>query len=347
MKKIFINETQKNEILKLHEDLKKSLVEKVTKSISESRKILSEQADPIFIDNRTIEQVKKDCTDPGVKSIITFFGKKPAIKVIGGPDNIKVFTNEINTQLGGYNWYVLNTAETKILKGPYKWTCEPKKGPDPNASDIENELQSGIWFKKEDLVKQGITEFELSSNWTQHPKYKNLYKRQGVRGSKTGGFTTEQQAFVDAWMKNPENADNVQRGIFNINPSAADFATGQWRKENYFIADNSEDYFPADESGRKGLKVYFNNSKVTEELTRQNCKVKIKEFADKYKLRNSKPQSSQWITATKAFVQQCVDNFKFRGTLSKVDDDLNLLGGMVEGGAGNSSPWHINLSKKL
>ena len=232
-----------------------------------------------------------------------------------------------------------------------KWACNalipPQPQVDPNTGDIENLLKSGVWFKKEDLAKQGMSDDELSSNWTQHPKYKNLYKRQGVGPSKSSGFDTNQQAFVDAWMKNPEVADNINRGIYNINPSAADFATGQWRVDNYFIADNSENYFPADSKGVKGLKVYFNNAKVTENLSRENCRAKIKEFADKFKLRNSKPQSSQWISSNRAFVQQCADNFKFGGALSKIDDDLNLVGGMIEGGAGNSSPWHINLKNKL
>ena len=348
MKRILIDENQKEQILKKHEDLKKSLSETVVQRIHNYKKILSEQSDPIFIDNRTIEQAKADCvTDPSVKALLTLFKGKPAIKVIGGPDNIRIYTNEVNQNFGGYNWYVLNTPETKILKGPFKWTCSPKKGPDPNAGDIENLLKSGTWFKKEDLAKDGISDDELMSNWSQHPKYKNLYKRQGVGPSKSSGFDKNQQSFVDAWMKNPEVADNINRGIYSISPSAADFATGQWRVDNYFIADNSENYFPADSKGVKGLKVYFNNAKVTENLSRENCREKIKEFADKFKLRNSKPQSAQWISSNRAFVQQCADNFKFGGALSNIDDDLNLVGGMIEGGAGNSSPWHINLNKKL
>lgn len=348
MKKFLLDESQKQEILKKHEDYKKSLSETVIERLKNTKKNISEQADPIFIDTRTIEQVISDCvTDPKVKPLMTGFKGKPAIKVVGGPDNVRIYTNEINTMFGGYNWYVLNTAEDEILKGPYKWTCSPKKGPDPNAGDIENLLKSGIWFKKEELAKSGISDDELSSNWTQHPKYKNLYVRQGVGPSKSGGFTTEQQAFVSAWMKNPEVTDNINRNIFKINPSAEDFATGQWKTDNYFIADNSERYFPADEKGVKGLKVYFNNAKVTEELTRGNCRVKIKQFADAYKMKDSKPQTSQWISSNRAFVQQCADNFKFGGPLSNIDDDLNLIGGMIEGGAGNSSPWHINLKKKL
>jgi hypothetical protein len=352
MKKFLIDESQKEEILKKHQDFKKSLSETVIKRIYNSKKILKEESDPIFIDNRTIEQVKADCvTDPTVKAIITSIeikGKRiPGIKVNGGPDNVRIYTNEKNEMFGGYNWYVLNTAETKILKGPYKWTCPAKKGPDPNASDIENLLNSGVWFKKEDLAKQGISEDELSSNWTQHPKYKNLYKRQGVGPSKSTGFTSDQKAFVKAWMENPEVADNINRNIFKINPTAEDFASGQWRVDNYFIADNSENYFPADSKGVKGLKVYFNNARVIEDLTRGNCKAKIKQFVDAYKMRASKPQSTQWISSNRAFVQQCADRFKFGGPLSNMDNDLNLVGGMIEGGAGSNSPWHINLNKKL
>ena len=192
MKKFLIDESQKEEILKKHEDFKKSLSETVIKRIYNSKKILKEQSDPIFIDNRTIEQVKADCvTDPTVKAIVTSIqikGKKiPGIKVNGGPDNVRIYTNEKNEMFGGYNWYVLNTPETKILKGPFKWTCSPKKGPDPNAGDIENLIKSGVWSKKEDLFKQGISQDELESNWAQHPKYKNLYNPENFFMAKEGG----------------------------------------------------------------------------------------------------------------------------------------------------------------
>jgi len=329
--KILIKEEEKNVILDMHSKMKNNKI--VSEQVSSTG--IDTQLQSFIDDGRVVngKVVQLNSTNPQLKFAI----KQESTKTPG-----KFRYLFIDKRIA-----TLENGKFVFMKDSVWQPGQPIPKVDPNTGDIENLLKSGVWFKKEDLAKQGTSDDELASNWTQHPKYKNLYKRQGVGPSKSSGFDTNQQSFVDAWMKNPEVADNINRGIYNINPSAADFATGQWRVDNYFIADNSENYFPADSKGVKGLKVYFNNAKVTETLSRENCRAKIKEFADKFKLRNSKPQSSQWITTNRAFVQQCADNFKFGGALSKIDDDLNLVGGMIEGGAGNSSPWHINLDKKL
>jgi len=123
MKRILINETEKNEILNQHKDFKKILEEK---KINLDKGLMIEQRvqDPIFLDKFTISQVISKCvTNPGVKAVNTLFKGKPAIKVVSGPDNVKIYTNEPNTNFGGYNSYILNTDETKILKGPMSWKC--------------------------------------------------------------------------------------------------------------------------------------------------------------------------------------------------------------------------------
>jgi len=329
--KILIKEEEKNLILNMHSKMGNNKI--VLEQASSTG--IDAQLQSFIDDGRVVngKVVQLNSTNPQLKFAI----KQESTKTPG-----KFRYLFIDKRIA-----TLENGKFVFMKDTVWQPAQPKPKVDLNAGDIENLIKSGVWFKKEDLFKQGISQDELESNWAQHPKYKNLYKRQGVGPSKSDGFTSEQQSFVDAWMENPEVADSINRGIYKINPSAADFATGQWRKENYFIADNSEDYFPADSKGVKGLKVYFNNAKVTENLSRENCRVKIKEFADKFKLRDSKPQSAQWISSNRAFVQQCADNFKFGGALSNIDNDLNLVGGMIEGGAGNSSPWHINLRKKL
>mgnify|MGYP003648820889 CR=1 FL=1 len=123
MKRILINETEKNEILNQHKDFKKILEEK---KINLDKGLMIEQRvqDPIFLDKFTISQVIAKCvTNPNIKAINYLFKGKPAIKVNSGPDNVKVYTNEPNTNFGGYNSYILNTDETKILKGPMSWKC--------------------------------------------------------------------------------------------------------------------------------------------------------------------------------------------------------------------------------
>jgi hypothetical protein len=356
MKNFLIDENEKNEILKKHKELKNSLTETVLdriKTVENFRATLSEQSEPIFIDTRTANQAMKDCvTDPSVKANLYVFKGKPAIKVNGGPDNIRIYTNEPNQNFGGYNWYVLNTAETKILKGPYTWSCQAKPGPNPNQTDIDNLIKSGVWVKKEDLVKQGMSQDEIASNYQPHPKYNFLYKRQVNGPSKTNTFTTDQQSFVDAWSKqNPEAGKNLETEVYKTNPSAADFASGRWTKDNYFIAAGSEPYFPADDKGVKGLKIYFDLSKLGEN-TRENCRAQIKDFVDKYRkhLGGEEPNAQEFATQ-KAFVKRCKYTHKFGGPLSQIDDYLRLLSGETYDGTkgpsrydsdGQPNKWLIN-----
>jgi len=353
MKNFLINENEKNEILRKHEDLKKSLTETVSnriKSVSNFRETLSEQEDPIFIDNRTAEQVKKDCvTDPSVKANLYIFKGKPAIKVNGGPDNIRIYTNEPNQNFGGYNYYVLNTAETKILKGPFKWSCPAKKGPDPNAGDIEREIATGNYVDKKTL---NIPDSELVQTYEQHPKYKNLWKKKATV-NKTKGFEEDQQAFIDAWIGSTEETKNkFSTDAYKYNPTAADFATGQWTRDNYFIAPGSEVYFPADEKGQKGLKIFINVNKLSKEPNRENCRAAIKTFVNMFKQsQGGKQPEAQVFADTKALTKLCKATMKFGGPFSKVDDDLNFLAGQtVDGRKGPSAldsqgienKWRIN-----
>jgi hypothetical protein len=123
MKRTLINENEKNEILNQHKDFKKILEEK---KISLNKGLMIEQRaqEPIFLDKFTMSQVISKCVkNPSVAAVTTTFRNKPAIKVNAGPDNVKIYTNEPNTNFGGYNFYILNTDENKILKGPMSWKC--------------------------------------------------------------------------------------------------------------------------------------------------------------------------------------------------------------------------------
>ena len=123
MKRTLINETEKNEILNQHKNFKKILEEKKM-NLDKGLVIEQRAQEPVFLDKFTIGQVISKCvTNPNVRAVTTLFKGKPAIKVNSGPDNIKIYTNEPNTSFGGYNSYILNTAEDKILKGPMSWKC--------------------------------------------------------------------------------------------------------------------------------------------------------------------------------------------------------------------------------
>ena len=170
MKRTLINENEKNEILNQHKDFKKILEEK---KISLNKGLMIEQRaqDPIFLDKFTMSQVISKCVkNPSVVAIYTTFPEKngkPAIKVNAGPDNVKIYTNEPNTNFGGYNFYILNTDENKILKGPMSWKCsklyeedDAKTAADKKAEEEKKaKEQEGMTAKQKQfsdgLVAQG------------------------------------------------------------------------------------------------------------------------------------------------------------------------------------------------
>jgi len=346
MKKNLIDESQKNEILKRHEDLKKSLSESVVKKIEDFKKILSEQAEPIFIDNRTVEKVKTDCTNPNVKSVITIFKGRPAIKVVGGPDNIKVYTNEPNTALGGYNWYVLNTAETRILKGPLKWTCPAKQ--DPNvAQDIEREIASGLWKKRDEI---NVPESELTQLYEKHPTLP-LYKLKVEQG-KQGGFTPEQLGWINTWTGQTDASGVVNGQVYKITLTPEEQASQAFIE---IIAPGSERIFP-----KPGLKVYYNPQSLSttkndksviagilknETVDREACRKNVADFYTAFTRRNSITIPVQELDRAKRVVQSCKDAYYNKwgilGGGKKLDHYIDVLSGTVSGGAAQDTPWRL------
>ena len=153
MKRTLINENEKNEILNQHKDFKKILEEK---KISLNKGLVIEQRiqEPIFLDKFTISQVISKCVkNPNVTAINAKFKGKPAIKVISGPDNVKIYTNEPNTDFGGYNSYILNTAENKILKGPMSWKCSKLYQEDDAKTAADKKAEE----EKKAQIQQGLT----------------------------------------------------------------------------------------------------------------------------------------------------------------------------------------------
>jgi len=171
-----INKIEKNEILNQHKDFKKILEEK---KISLNKGLMVEQRsqDPIFLDKFTMNQVISKCvTNPGIKAIYTTFtGKdgvvKPAIKVNSGPDNVKIYTNEPNTNFGGYNSYILNTDETKILKGPMSWKCSKLYQEEDNKKTQE---QQGLTANQKQFTDGLINQGYIISPSIWDIKSKNL-----------------------------------------------------------------------------------------------------------------------------------------------------------------------------
>jgi len=359
MKNFLIDENEKNEILKKHKELKNSLTETVLdriKTVENFRATLSEQSEPIFIDTRTARQAMKDCvTDPSVKANLYVFKGKPAIKVNGGPDNIRIYTNEPNQNFGGYNWYVLNTAETKILKGPYTWSCQAKPGPNPNADDIKREIAAG-WHERKDFPN--VSDDELAQLYIKHPKY-DLYKPK-TQDNKQGGYTPDQQAWIANWEQGTDNATGLANAVlYKTKLTPEENAKGEWLPAG--VAPGSEKIFPDG-----GLKIYKNQrnlKNVTGDVLKdiinnqtidiETCRQNVLSYFTSFNRRNSLDLTPKEIDGAKRVVQACADTYYNKwgiiGSLKKGEGNksLNHYIDVLRGGAGGPSPYGDDAKWKL
>lgn len=329
-----ISQDEKTRILELHNILKESELNK------KNRKSLSEQTKPPVDQEEYMNNVKKQCTGFNDAVVWTIPNENVAFLY----KNDKTYEYWYSAD-GTYDITSQNKDGVReLVKQNLKWYCkkltQDEYSNSPQTVEFNSLIKAG-WKPKEELLKL-ITPDEINSLYQQHPVYRNLYKRKGdpVR---TTNYTEDQLAFINSWSADTENKQNIDQGMYKINPTAADLATGDWSLDKYFIAPNSERDFPG------GLKVYVNASKKLEP-TRSYCRTKIKEFAAKYKRRNSNPSTRQYIETTRTFIQDCVEKYlknnKF--TFGGLSDELNLLGGMVEGGVeNNNDPWYIRLPRKL
>ena len=333
--KVLINEEEKNIILEMHSKEKKNKV--ILEQAANTQSVDAQlQA---FLTNGSVKGkvVPMTFTNPQLQYAI----KQESTKTPG-----KFRYLFIDKRIG-----VMENGQITFLKDT-TWTpgqpTPPKPQVDPNADDIKREIATGNYVDEKTL---NIPKSELIQTYEQHPIYKNLWKFKG-NVNKSSGFTEDQQAFINSWTGSTDETKNkFSTNAYKYNPTAADFATGQWTRDNYFIAPGSEVYFPADEKGQKGLKIFINVAKLSKEPNRENCRAAIKTFVTMYKQSlGGKQPDAQIFADTKALVKLCKATMKFGGPFSKVDDDLNLLAGQtVDGIKGptsldsknNPNPWRI------
>lgn len=330
-----ITQDEKNRILELHNILKKSELHK------KNRKFLSEQIKPPVDEEEYMENLKNQCAVFKDTIVWNVPGENKAF--LYKEDNKKYeYWYSID---GTYDITIVNKDGVReLVKENLKWYCKEatqqayKDSPERQLQ--QNTEDSGL-FTKDYLIKTLKRNWqEIEQNWEEDPKYKGYYRRKNSP-LRTSGFDENQEAFIKTWTNTGDNQEKLNKNIYKINPTAADFATGQWNSKVYIIAPGSKDFFAGE-----GLKIYYNPSNITMP-TKSFCKDIIKDFAKNYKLRNSRPADSVYIDSTRRMIQMCVDNYKFGGALSGVKDELNLLGGMVEGGARAGTPYYIKLERKL
>jgi hypothetical protein len=320
MKNFLISESEKKEILKKHLNYKNILEENLKKT---KKGLVVEQQTPMFINDLTIQEVKEKCTSSNVKSVITRFQNKLAIKVDGGPDNIRIYTNTPNNELGGYFKYTLNTAQTKILKTS-AWSCPALNA--QTTTDIEREKTQGNWKERKDIV---ATDAEINSLYEPHPKYKGLYRLKATTQI-SGGLTDEQKAFVKVWEK---------KG-YKLNLTPEERATGLFKP---YAIEGSEGIFPA-----PGLKMWasaesLKDSSLTNDLTssvaaqtmdKEDCKKAITQFYTAFNEGTTLPN----LYLAKEKVQRCKSKFYKRWSKlgmfdggNNLDNMLDILSGKGEG----------------
>jgi hypothetical protein len=328
MKRTIISESEKKQILEQHNTFKKVLNSKLEEKLKSSEKVISEQSAPIFAGNLTISDVIRKCvTGPNIKAEPIFFRKtQPAIKVIGGPDNVRIYTNEVNSTFGGYNWYVLNTAENKILKGPFSWNCKALTASSPEQSQDIQRLKSEYGWKEKSEIN--ATSDDLATLYEKHPKY-NLYRLKS-QSQITGGLTPEQNAFIKQYTD--------KGGILTLTPEQR--ASGNYipqtvskAGENGFTQDMII-YFPPND-----LKNVKNTTATTDQLIPvDDCKKIIEAYYSAYINQTRVPRGE--FEGNKLKAQACVNQHygQWGGLFSggnKLDNYINKLTGQIAGGPGS------------
>jgi hypothetical protein len=311
--KILIEDVEKNSILEMHSKMKKN-------------KVILEQVQP------EIDAQLQSFVDDGraVGTVVPMNSTNPQLKF--------AIKQESTKTPGKFRYLFIDKRVGMMENGKFifvkdaVWSPGPARPKvDPNAEDMktdfERELATGNWKDRKDI---NIPDSELVQTYEQHPKHKNLWKKKATV-NKSSGFTEDQQAFIDSWTGSTDETKNkFSTNAYKFNPTAADFATGQWTRDNYFIAPGSEVYFGADEKGQKGLKIFINVNKLSKEPNRENCRAAIKTFVNMFKQsQGGKQPEAQVFADTKAMVKLCKATMKFGGPFSKVDDDLKFLAGQT------------------
>ena len=188
--------------------------------------------------------------------------------------------------------------------------------------DVAAELAQFGWKKRESIP---VTDTEITQLYQKHPKYE-LYKLR-VDNAKTGGFTTEQQAFINQWKK--KKGEEGETGYTEIlTPEQKALGTYQAVRVN-----GTEQLFP-----NGGLIMY---KPAAGEQKKKACRADVKKYYDYWKTkREDIPQSE--FDLLKSKVQACANQFdgKWGGIFSVVDNQIKTLRGGT-GGPLSDSKWRL------
>lgn len=313
MKKI--SQIEKNTILEMHSKLKKPLISEQV--VGDTKSKLSKMLDDGCVKNGKI--VEMESKNP----VLQFAIRQESTKT---PGKFRYFFAD--NRVGSFD------GNGKFEFSASKWSCNASQQAKFDAStksqetivntDIARELEQYGWKKRGDIA---VTDTELGQLYQKHPKY-DLYKLK-INNAKVGGYTEEQQAFIDLW----KGKDYVEK----LTPEQ--LALGTYKQVK---VSGSEGLFPG------GLIMYRPAVTVPEISV---CKDNIKQYYEAFKNRSEELTDSEF-NKLKPVVQGCIDKYngKWGGIFSNVDNYVKVLTGDAPGGplsTGEDSKFRLKSPRNI
>lgn len=303
-----ITQKDRKSILEMHSKMKKPLI--------------SEQVD-VDLKNKLNKILTDGCVKNG--EIVTMQSKNPKLQFAikqestKTPGKFRYFFAD--GRVGNFD----DNGKFQFLPG--KLDCTEVQQATQQATvntDIARELEQYGWKERKDIE---VTDTELSQLYQKHPKY-NLYKLK-VSTAKTGGYTPEQQAFINQWRKNEE--DGGETGyVEKLTPEQ--LASGTYQKVK---VEGSEQYFPG------GLIMY---KPAAKEQDKKLCRDKVKLYYKYWKDKREDITQSKF-DQLKSQVQACANQHKGKwgGMFSNVDNYIEELQGGTDGplSYGEDAKWRL------
>jgi hypothetical protein len=311
MKKFRINEDEKNNILSMHKTLMNEQLENSTNTEDPN---LMKLRNSIKVGCLSDGKLKRDTTKN------TYFYRKPSVTGTGDVDFFPDMTYKFVDGSKSGKWKcegLVTLSNTQGQQASQKATVD---------TDIARELEQYGWKKREDIA---VTDTELGQLYQKHPKY-DLYKLK-ISNAKVGGYTPEQQAFINQWTSTNEGY------VEKLTPEQ--LALGTYKQVK---VPGSEGLFPG------GLIMYRQAVKIPEISV---CKDKIKQYYEAFKNRSEELTDSEF-NVLKPTVQGCVDKYngKWGGIFSNVDNYVKVLTGDAPGGplsTGEDSKFRLKSPRNI
>lgn len=313
MKKI--SQIEKNAILEMHSKLKKPLISEQV--VGDTKSKLSKMLDDGCVKNGKI--VEMESKNP----VLQFAIRQESTKT---PGKFRYFFAD--NRVGSFD------GNGKFEFSASKWSCNASQQAKFDAStkeketivntDIARELEQYGWKKRGDIA---VTDTELGQLYQKHPKY-DLYKLK-INNAKVGGYTEEQQAFIDLWKQ--------KEYVEKLTPEQ--LALGTYKQVK---VSGSEGLFPG------GL-IMYRPAVTVPEIS--ECKDNIKQYYEAFKNRSEELTDSEF-NKLKPVVQGCIDKYngKWGGIFSNVDNYVKVLTGDAPGGplsTGEDSKFRLKSPRNI